>query len=209
MKAFFLRWYKLILLVFVVILMMCLIVLLPGDKKSSEDSSNKSSGESETSALQDEGSEHADSLDELSLKTDEGETIFLIPQEDIKSFSITEANNVVLNFERDGDEWIYVEQPDIRFNQDRLGKILNYISDIRSLETIEAENGEEYGLTRESKEYAVADYAGNTIVISLGSVDESTGNVYYALNYDFTTIFVNSGRLNNVSEYSIEELVEH
>ncbi len=208
MKNIILKWYKLILLLVVIILIIVMIILMPkGETKSNETSDSISKG-LESVTEEDAEPDHAEILDNISVEEDDGETIFLIPKEDVKSFSIIEANDVMLNFERNNNQWIYIDQPDLKFNQDRLDKILNYLCDVRYISIISAENGEEYGLSQNSKAYTVTDSANNTIFISIGNIDEETGNLYFAMNYDFTTIFVNSGRLNNISDYSVDELTE-
>ena len=52
----------------------------------------------------------------------------------------------------------------------------------------------------------MTDGNGYQTIISLGNTSED-GQTYFAFNYDFNTVYVNSGKLKNVGEYYIEELV--
>ena len=153
---------------------------------------------------------HADTLDEASEVEDEGEQILLLPKEEVYGFSMTDSNGILLNFELDGENWIYTDDTTIAIDNDRIDKILNYLCDIRATDSIALDSEEaalEYGLSQESKLCIIEDAGGNEILISLGNVDETTGNVYFALNYDFTNIYVNSGKLANVCDYAIEEII--
>jgi hypothetical protein len=153
---------------------------------------------------------HADALDEASEVEDEGEQILLLPKEEVYGFSMTDSNGIRLNFELDGENWIYTDDTTIAIDNDRIDKILNYLCDIRATDSIALDSEEaalEYGLSQESKLCIIKDAGGNEILISLGNVDETTGNVYFALNYDFTNIYVNSGKLANVCDYAIEEII--
>ena len=152
--------------------------------------------------------DHADILDEASTVEDEGEQILLIPREEITDFAITDSNGILLNFGRENDQWVYLDNSEIKLNQDRMEKVLNYICDVRCVDTIQAEDGEKYHLNQDSKCCIIGDSTDNPIIISIGDVDENTGQVYFALNYDFTNIFVNSGKLEMVTEYAIQELVQ-
>ncbi len=150
----------------------------------------------------------ADQLDYESSKQDDGDEIYMIPKEDVFSFSFIDANGIMLNFEQRDDKWIYVDNESIELNEDRVDKILNYLCDIRCTDTITAADPEGFGLNQDSKEYRVTDYSGNTVIISLGNYDQDKGQQYFAINYDFSTIFINSGKISKVSEYAIQDLVK-
>jgi len=92
-------------------------------------------------------------------------------------------------------------------NQDRIDKILNYISNIKFIDIITTEDGEAYGLNQNSPVYIISDANDNSTIISIGNIDENEGTVYFAVNYDFTNIYVNKGKLYNIGEYTIESLV--
>ena len=151
-------------------------------------------------------SAHAKMLDEASTSEDEGEKLFNIPKEDVYSFSITDSNGILLDFEKDKDEWICVGNEDLDIDEERVDKILNYLCDIRFVEMFSSDDGSEYGLTEESDIFIVEDAGGNDVIVSLGNT-EADGSVYFALNYDFTKVFKNSGKLKNVCEYAIQELL--
>lgn len=146
-------------------------------------------------------------LDEESLDKDEGKQVFLIPKDDIHRFSITDANGIVLEFEYENDHWIYLDDKTINVNEDRIDKILNYLSDVRCTATLTDDDGEKYGLNQDSIEYRITDSAGSTIIISLGNYDEEKEELYFSINYDFATIYINSGRLSNVSQYMASDLI--
>lgn len=146
-------------------------------------------------------------LDEESVIEDEGEIIFLIPQEEIYSFYFTDNNGILLKFERKDDQWVYTDDESLDINEDRIDKVLNYFTDIRFTDVIAGENAEDYGITKDSPQYYVYDAAGYATIISIGDTDADTGNVYFALNNDFSVIYVNSGKLKNVSQYGIEDLI--
>lgn len=57
--------------------------------------------------------------------------------------------------------------------------------------------------------YVVSDSSGSSTIISIGNVDEETGNVFFAINYDFDTVYVNSGKLLGVTKYTVQQLVTH
>ena len=152
--------------------------------------------------------EAAQILDEASEIEDEGETILLIPKDEVYSFSMTDSHGILLDFAKEDDEWIYLDDADFNINQDRIDKILNYITDIKFIDVNKVEDGTDYGLDQESPVYIISDANGNSTIISIGNIDESTGYVYFALNYDFTNIYVNQGKLHNVGKYTIEELLD-
>ena len=153
---------------------------------------------------------HAAELDQASEITDDGEQILYLPKEEIYEFSITDANNILLNFEKKDDKWIYVDDPSIEINGGRIDKILNYLCDIRVVDIIELDDeadAKDYGLSQESPMCIIKDAGGNEILISIGNCSDENCNVYFALNYDFSTVYVNSGKLSNVLQYSVEELL--
>lgn len=153
---------------------------------------------------------HAAELDQASGITDDGEQILYLPKEEIYEFSITDANNILLNFEKKDDKWIYVDDPSMEINGDRIDKILNYLCDIRVVDIIELDDeadAKDYGLSQESPMCIIKDAGGNEILISIGNCSDENCNVYFALNYDFSTVYVNSGKLSNVLQYSVEELL--
>ena len=149
---------------------------------------------------------HAKALDEESEIEDEGECVFLIDKDDVNKFSLTDANGILLDFEKDGDEWICIGNEELDLDEERVDKILNYICDIKFTEMTTCEDGAEYGLTPDSKIFIVEDAGGSDVIVSLGNVEDD-GSVYFALNYDFTKVFKNSGKLKNVCEYAIQELL--
>ena len=153
-----------------------------------------------------ENKTYADTLDEYSLVEDSGEKILLIPKDEVTSFSMTDSNGILLAFEKEGDEWVYVDDPSLDMNEDRIDKVLNYIMDISFVDTIDAIDGTDYNLDQNSPMYIVNDSNGNPTIISLGDTTDD-GKIYFALNYDFTKIFVNSGKLGKVLEYKVEDLV--
>ena len=153
---------------------------------------------------------HAAELDQGSEISDDGEQILYLPKEEIYEFSITDANNILLNFEKKDDKWIYVDDPSIEINGDRIDKILNYLCDIRVVDIIELDDeskAEDYGLSQEAPMCIIKDAGGNEILISIGNYDDENCNVYFAFNYDFSTVYVNSGKLANVCDYAIEEII--
>lgn len=149
---------------------------------------------------------HADILDQASEVADDGEQVLLMPKDEVSSFSITDANGILLTFEKQNDKWVYIDDSSMELNQSRMDKLLNYICDVHALEAISDASGEEYGLTQESPVFIVKDSQGNKTLISVGNITED-GRVYFALNYDFSVVYVNSGKLNNILSYSVEELV--
>lgn len=158
----------------------------------------------------DEEYTHADALDDASEVEDEGQQILYLPKEEVSKFSITDSNGILVVFEKQGDKWIYVDDPTIEIDNDRAGKVLNYLCDIRFIDNISLDDecdAEEYGLSQESQLCIIEDAGGNQILISIGDIDEETGNVYFALNYDFNNVYVNSGKLANVCDYGIEEII--
>jgi hypothetical protein len=149
---------------------------------------------------------HAEILDEASEEEDSGDRAFYMPKEEVYSFTITDANGIVMKFERSGSEWIYLDDETIDLSEERMDKLLNYLTDVKFIDSISTDDASEYGLDQNSKQFAISDENGNSTVILLGNTNDD-GNVYFALNYDFSTIFVNGGKLNNISDYSVEELV--
>ncbi|SHJ31130.1 DUF4340 domain-containing protein [Pseudobutyrivibrio xylanivorans] len=150
---------------------------------------------------------HAEKLDKKSTDKDKGDQIIYMEKDEVYSFSFPDSNGIILGFEKEDGKWVYPDDPDIEINQDRVDKILNYLCDIHCVEYIEDANGEDYGLDQNSKTFTIQDSAGDTIIISINN-DSEDGNVYFAINYDFTTIFINSGKLGNVCEYAIQDLIK-
>ncbi len=149
---------------------------------------------------------HAEVLDESREVEDLGEQIFLMPKDEIYEFSMTDANGILLKFVRHGSDWVYEDDEALDINEDRIDKVLNYLSDIRFVDSFQTDDGNEYGIGQDSKMYIMTDANGYQTIISLGNTSED-GKVYFAINYDFNTIYVNSGKLSNVGDYYIEELV--
>lgn len=152
---------------------------------------------------------HAEILDEDSEIEDEGEPVLMIPKEDVFEFSFTDSKGIILNFRRDEEGgWIYTDNEEIAINNDRIDKLLNYLCDIRYIDTIEPDDdGDLYGLTQDSVTCSITDYSGNKTIISFGNIDENKDIVYYALNYDYTCIYTNSGKLRKICEYGITDLI--
>ncbi|CBK74698.1 hypothetical protein CIY_19890 [Butyrivibrio fibrisolvens 16/4] len=146
-------------------------------------------------------------LDEASLDKEKGEQIIYISKDEIYKFSMTDSNGIVLGFEYIDDKWVYTDDPDMNINQERIDKILNYLSDIRSVEIIENADGSKYGLSQDSKTFTLGEDNDNYIIISVGNIDEATGKVYFAVNYDFTTVYVNGGKLGKLCEYGVQDLL--
>lgn len=200
---------KIILLIFVVVLLALLLLFALGHQSSWD----KDTGVlPDVNSLQDEAEEinepnHGDMLDMESEKDDAGEEILLISKDDIYSFSMTDSNGILLTFKKQGDTWVYVDDESLDINEDRIDKVLNYLCQVRFINSFQTDSAKDYGLTQESPQYILYDANGYSTLISLGNVDEKTGNVYFALNYDFSTVYVNEGKLNNVREYGIEELL--
>ena len=200
---------KIILLIFVVVLLALLLLFALGHQSSWD----KDAGVlPDVNSLQDEAEEtnepsHGDVLDMESEKDDAGEEILLISKDDIYSFSMTDSNGILLTFEKQGDTWVYVDDESLDINEDRIDKVLNYLCQVKFINSFQTDSAKDYGLTQESPQYILYDANEYSTLISLGNVDEKTGNVYFALNYDFSTVYVNEGKLNNVREYGIEELL--
>lgn len=150
---------------------------------------------------------HAEKLDKKSTDKDKGDQIIFMEKDEVYSFSFPDSNGIVLGFEKIDGMWIYSDDTDFEINQDRIDSILNYLCDIHCVEYIEDANGEDYGLDQNSKTFTIQDSAGDTIIVSINN-DSEDGKIYYALNYDFSTIYVNSGKLGNVCEYAIQDLIQ-
>ena len=189
MKA---KWVKIIGLCIVIVLVLVLVFL----------------GLRNSGAISDSGSS-AEFLDKQSQKKDKGEHIILFPKDEIYSFSMTDSHGILLNFQRTDDEWQYVDDLSVGVKGDRIDSILNYLSDVKYVEVLADVDGSDYGLDNESKICVINDYSGSSIIISFGNIDEETGEIYYAVNYDFSTVYVNSGKLSKVLEYEVEDLIEY
>ena len=151
----------------------------------------------------------AEVLDEASEIEEEGERILLFPKDEVYSFSMTDAQGIELNFQLNDDgKWIYVDNDSYEINQDRIDKLLNYITDIRFIDVISSEDGSKYGLDQNSPMYVISDANNNSTIMSLGNVNKEEGTVYFAINYDFTKIYVNQGKLYNIGAYTIQELIQ-
>ncbi|SDB10094.1 protein of unknown function [Pseudobutyrivibrio sp. YE44] len=147
-------------------------------------------------------------LDEKSLEDDSGNNIILMPKEEIYTFSMTDEDDVVLNFSKKGEGWEYTDNPNIKIDEKRIDYVLNYLSDVKYIDVIEGEDPEKYGLVKESPVAIITDSSDSSIFISFGNVDEKTGELYYAVNYDYSTIYVNGGKLGNVLHYKLEDLIK-
>lgn len=224
MKDFVMKWYKLALLCLAIILIGFLIVfaiknnkVLNGDGsgiQSVEDGSNADSTIGEDSSDSGEDTKpadgeltYADELDAASTAEEEGDLIFLFPKEDVASFSMTDSNGILLDFFKKSDDWYCLGYEEMDIDESRIDNILNYICEIKYVEAYDTEDGEAYGLNQESRMYIVDSGENSSVIISLGNVNED-GSMYFALNYDFTKIYKNSGKLYNVGEYAIEDLLQ-
>jgi len=201
MKKFISKYYKGIFLALAIILLVIVLIITFNAKSPAKMIQNLDGSE-----------DQAEVLDEASEIEDEGENVILLDNEEVYSFQMTDSNNILLTFERDGDDWVYTDDPSIDINEERIEKLLNYITDVRFVDIIanenEDENGDEYGLNQDSPVYIIKDANGYSTFISLGKIDEETGQIYFALNYDFSTIYVNSGKLAGVNKYAIEDLIQ-
>ncbi len=199
MKKFISKYYKGIFLALAIILLVVVLIITFNAKSPAKMIQNLDGSE-----------DQAEVLDEASEIEDEGENVILLDNEEVYSFQMTDSNNIVLTFERDGKDWVYTDDTSIDINEERIEKLLNYITDVRFVDTISTddENGDKYGLNQDSPVYSITDANGYTTFVSLGETDKQTGQVYYALNYDFSTIYVNSGKLAGVSKYAIEDLIQ-
>lgn len=153
-----------------------------------------------------------DILDEESEEEDEGKSIFMIPKDDVYEFTITDSNGIILKFSRSEDGWIYADDEDIKLNQERMDKVLNYLCDIKFIDSLKGGTEDDYndknfGLNADSVICSVTDYNGYTTIVCLGNYDEEKGVVYYALNYDYSSVYTNSGKIKKVCEYSFTDLV--
>ena len=210
--------FKIALLIFVIILLGVTIgfsFLNPKKDNHEADSDSPGSVASVFSGLFPDKSEpvseeekHVEELDKVSEKEDDGEQVIFLPKSEVYSFLMTDSNGIVLNFEKTDAGWVYLDDKDFNLDQNRIEKILNYLCDVRAVEFIENANGDEYGLNAESKSYTLVDGSNNSIIISIGNKDEATGRVYFAINYDFSTVYVNSGKLDKVSEYGVVNLIQ-
>ena len=187
-----------IIIILIAIILLVLVFFLT-NKKGQEDMLLSPSADIEKTA---------EDLDKASQIEDDGDGILLIPKDDVYSFSITDAHGILLDFKKIDGIWVYADDDSLSINQDRIDKVLNYITDIKFIDVINATDGEAYGLNQESKMYIISDANNNSTIISIGNVDEENDTVYFALNYDFTNIYVNNGKLYNIGEYTIEDLVE-
>ncbi len=199
MKKFISKYYKGIFLALAIILLVIVLIITFNAKSPAKMIQNLDGSE-----------DQAEVLDEASEIEDEGENVILLDNEEVYSFQMTDSNNILLTFERDGDDWVYTDDPSIDINEERIEKLLNYITDVRFVDTISTddENGDKYGLNQDSPVYIIKDANGYSTFISLGKIDEETGQIYFALNYDFSTIYVNSGKLAGVNKYAIEDLIQ-
>lgn len=199
MKKFISKYYKGIFLALAIILLVIVLIITFNAKSPAKMIQNLDGSE-----------DQAEVLDEASEIEDEGENVILLDNEEVYSFQMTDSNNILLTFERDGDDWVYTDDPSIDINEERIEKLLNYITDVRFVDTISTddENGDKYGLNQDSPVYIIKDANGYSTFILLGKIDEETGQIYFALNYDFSTIYVNSGKLAGVNKYAIEDLIQ-
>ena len=199
MKKFISKYYKGIFLALAIILLVIVLIITFNAKSPAKMIQNLDGSE-----------DQAEVLDEASEIEDEGENVILLDNEEVYSFQMTDSNNILLTFERDGDDWVYTDDPSIDINEERIEKLLNYITDVRFVDTISTddENGDKYGLNQDSPVYIIKDANGYSTFILLGKIDEETGQIYFALNYDFSTVYVNSGKLAGVNKYAIEDLIQ-
>ncbi|MBR4708252.1 MAG: DUF4340 domain-containing protein [Pseudobutyrivibrio sp.] len=189
---------KLVLVIIFIILVIVFALLLFKNKGADTSPSLEDKQESTVT--------HAQTLDETSEVEDSGEQIFMMPKDEIYEFSMTDANGILLKFVRHGNDWVYEDDETLDINEDRIDKVLNYLSDVRFVDSFQTDDGDEYGLGQASRMFVMTDANGYQTIISLGNTSED-GKVYFAINYDFNTVYVNSGKLSNVGDYYIEELV--
>jgi hypothetical protein len=187
---------KLVLLIIFVLVVVAFVVFLflnhgnKADTTSSVDTSDK----------------RVELLDKKSDDKDKGQQIFMMPKDEVYKFSMTDADGIFLNFLRKGNEWVYEDDDTLDINEDRIDKILNYLTNIYFVDSLNVDDAEEYGLSQESRMFILTDGSGYETIISLGDKTDD-GQIYFAINYDFNNIYINSGKLSNVGDYYIEDLV--
>jgi hypothetical protein len=197
MKKFLQKNYKVILLIVVLVLVGVLAYVTFNNNKHFD----------ESDVVTREDDDFIEKLEESSEKEDAGESVFFINKSDIATFAFTDNNGIYLTFEKKDDEWILKNETTLDIDEERVDTLLNYLSNVRFVDAISTEEPEKYGLTMESPIFSISDSNDNTTIITLGNVNEETGEVYYAINYDYSNVFVNSGKISNISTYSIEDLI--
>jgi len=187
---------KLVLLIIFVLVVVAFVVFLflnhgnKADTTSSADTSDK----------------RVELLDKKSDDKDKGQQIFMMPKDEVYKFSMTDADGIFLNFLRKGNEWVYEDDDTLDINEDRIDKILNYLTNIYFVDSLSVDDAGEYGLSQDSRMFILTDGSGYETIISLGDKTDD-GQIYFAINYDFNNIYINSGKLSNVGDYYIEDLV--
>lgn len=201
MKNFLLKYYKALFLAVAVILLLVVLFITFRDKSPAKMIQNLDGSEDQVEVL-----------DEASEIEDEGENVILVDKNEVYSFQMIDSNNIILDFEKQDDQWVYSDDSSLDIDEERIDKILNYLTDVRFVDIItvkdDKEAGDKYGLNQDSSVYVIKDAGGYSIVISIGKTDEKTGQIYFALNYDFSTVYVNSGKLAGVNKYAIEDLIQ-
>ncbi len=182
--------------VFVIVLLLAIVLIIEGTLLDNKGFFNKHK-------------DLASQLDEESTKEDDGNNIILMPNDEIYSFSFTDADGVNLHFERTDDGWVYVDNPKISIDSDRVNCVLNYLGDVKCIDVIRDADPEKYGLVKESPVAVITDSSDSSIYISFGDFNEDKGQFYYAINYDYSTVYVNSGKLNKIMHYRIEDLIKN
>lgn len=154
-----------------------------------------------------EEEDYAAILDEKSTMDDEGQVVFSIPKDEIVGFSFVDSSGIIIPIDLSSGSPVYTDNDKLKIHADRVDKMLNYLCEIKSVDFYKDANQEDFGLSQDSPVAEIQDVAGNIITVSFGDYDKDSGELYFALNYDFSTIYKNSGKLHYLSEYSIQDLV--
>ncbi|MCR4568761.1 MAG: DUF4340 domain-containing protein [Pseudobutyrivibrio sp.] len=179
-----------------------------GEAQTTSDDNKDSSADDKTDSADasDNGKEDLSDIKFEETEEEEGIQAFFIPAEDIYTFSVTDESGAVLSFKRQQSEWIYAGDESVDVDEKQIDKLLSSLCDIYYTDVIDSKDGSEYGLSKSSKRYELADSSGNSTIISVGNaVDGQESKLYFALNYDFTKIYVNNDKLSKITANSIQD----
>ncbi|RDU23758.1 DUF4340 domain-containing protein [Anaerosacchariphilus polymeriproducens] len=133
-------------------------------------------------------------------------TVLKIPTSNITSFSYNyNGSNYV--FEKDGDTWFCQQDKNIKLVQADIETMLGTVDDLKAERLIEKsdQNYAAYGLNTPSQTIKIKDKNGNSTVILIGDINNTTSSYYLAIK-DQKTVYAVDTATATAFQKTLEDL---
>lgn len=132
-------------------------------------------------------------------------TVLTLEEADVKAFSFSGGSETV-SLEKQEDEWIATEEPDMVLEQDSVTSLLNYVLDIQAQMQIEAVTDfAQYGFDDPLATVTLTLQDGTVYEIVFGHYNEITAQYYMKLE-NSDAVYILSDNLGYHFQISLEDL---